>query len=599
MDLQHTANKAISALQAGDWQTAVAHMQQAIRLSPKHPELFHILAMALKTGGHFEQAAQAFEQCLSLQPSHAIALGNYANLHYQQNAFALAEKYYQQALTANPKHTDAAKNYALMLAMKLQRYDDALTVISPFNEPSCQLIRADILDKKGEHEAALNIIDALSKAVPANAELLLRRGRLLRSLGFSKQALDELTRNREVLQNHPEYPYLLACLHYDEDQLSDTETLLKEVLQQQPLNMEAHQALNQLYWEEGRDKDFLNSYLRLRESKQYDTKARMSEVTALVNAKRFDEALQLIDEGRKTEGDLPQYLHAAGAIASRTNQLDTAEQLLRLSANSGPQNARWQLDLASVLIKKGNYQEPLVLLESIGRMLPNNQEIWAYKGLCWRLLGDERYQWLYDFDNLVDYSPLPILANYDDAEDFFSQLEQSLKRLHRASRQPLDQSVDGGTQTMGNLFAQQDPVIQDYKQALQLRVHRFLEGLPKGDIEHPFYRRLTQQFRFSGAWSVCLSGEGFHTNHMHPEGWLSGPCYVSVPSLCNPNDPEQKGWVTIGETSLNLGDREETGLALCPERGMSLLFPSYMWHGTRKFYSAEQRITAPCDVMPN
>jgi len=599
MNLQQHADKAVKALQSGDWQNAIQYAQQALRISPQHPELFHILAMALKAGNYFDQAKQAFMQCLALQPQHAIARGNFANVLYQHGLFDDAEQHYRQAIKDHPRHIDAAKNLALMLAMKMQRYDDAIQVISTFEDPTCQLILADILDKKGEAEAALNIIDKLLTIAPNEAELLLRRGRLLRALGFSHQALAELKPLSEQFAKLPEFNYLLACLNYDENHLEQTEALLTATLKLQPHKIDAHQALNQLYWEEGRDNDFLSSYKILRQTRQYDVQARMSEATALVNAKRLDEALDLIQDGRQLDGELPQYLHATGAIMSRHGDHDSAEKLLRQAATLGPHNARWQLDLASVLIKQGNYQEPLQVLEAIGRQIPNNQEIWAYKGLCWRLLGDERYQWLCDFEHLVDYSPLPIPDNYDNAEHFFNQLEQSLKGLHRSTRQPLDQSVDGGTQTMGNLFAQQDPVIQDYKKVLGLRVKNFLQGLPRGDVNHPFYRRMQENFRFSGAWSVCLTGEGFHTNHVHPEGWLSGPCYIKVPSLCQADDPEQKGWVTMGETSLQLGNKEQTALALCPERGMSLLFPSYMWHGTRKFYSQEARITAPCDVMPN
>jgi tetratricopeptide (TPR) repeat protein len=598
MNLQQTADAAIKSLQSGDWQSAVQYAEKAIQLSSAHPELFHILAMALKSGGEFPRAIQAFQQCLKLQPKHAIARGNFANLLYQLNDFPNAEIHYKRALLDKPDHLDVAKNLAILLGLKMQRYDEALNTLSPFKDPASRLISADILAKKGEQQGALEIVEGLLSQAPENVELLLRRGRLLRELGFSKQAIETLAPFAEQLAQHPEYLYLMACLNYDEDHPDETEKLLLATLDIQPNNLDAHQVLNQLYWEEQRDQDFLASYQRLRDANQYDVAARMSELTSLFNAKQLDRAAELIQEGRRLDGDLPQYLHAEGALASRRSDLDSAERLLRLAAQQGPSLPRWQLDLASVLIKQGNYQEALDQLQPLLKMVPDNQELWAYIGLCWRLMEDEKYHWLYDLEHLVDYRPLPIPANYDSSEHFFSALQRSLKTLHKSARQPLDQSVDGGTQSMGNLFAQHDPVIQDYKRALTTRVQHYLDGLPKGDSSHPFYRRLTGQFRFSGAWSVCLSGEGFHTNHIHPEGWLSGPCYINVPSICRPDDPEQKGWVTMGETSLDLKEREHTALALCPEQGMSLLFPSYMWHGTRKFGGGEERITAPCDVMP-
>ena len=66
----------------------------------------------------------------------------------------------------------------------------------------------------------------------------------------------------------------------------------------------------------------------------------------------------------------------------------------------------------------------------------------------------------------------------------------------------------------------------------------------------------------------------------------------------SPDDPKKAGWVKFGETSLNLGDRESIGIELCPQPGMSVLFPSYMWHGTYPVNTNEFRMTAPCDIMP-
>ncbi|HEX7465481.1 MAG TPA: putative 2OG-Fe(II) oxygenase, partial [Usitatibacter sp.] len=35
-------------------------------------------------------------------------------------------------------------------------------------------------------------------------------------------------------------------------------------------------------------------------------------------------------------------------------------------------------------------------------------------------------------------------------------------------------------------------------------------------------------FAISGAWSVRLRSGGFHTAHVHPEGWISSACYIAL-----------------------------------------------------------------------
>ena len=49
----------------------------------------------------------------------------------------------------------------------------------------------------------------------------------------------------------------------------------------------------------------------------------------------------------------------------------------------------------------------------------------------------------------------------------------------------------------------------------------------KDDPAHPLFRRRSREFQYAGAWSTKLNDCGFHTNHFHPEGWISSAYYVS------------------------------------------------------------------------
>ena len=100
--------------------------------------------------------------------------------------------------------------------------------------------------------------------------------------------------------------------------------------------------------------------------------------------------------------------------------------------------------------------------------------------------------------------------------------------------------------------------------------------------------------RFAGSWSVRLTGEGFHVNHVHPAGWISSAFYVALPEAAMGGD---------GPCRLALDRRgaAELGLDLPPIRliepkpGRLVLFPSTMWHGTRPFATGE-RLTVAFDV---
>ena len=59
-----------------------------------------------------------------------------------------------------------------------------------------------------------------------------------------------------------------------------------------------------------------------------------------------------------------------------------------------------------------------------------------------------------------------------------------------------------------------------------------------------------------------------------------------------------EGYIKFGETSLDLGEKEEVAHKIKPEVGKCVFFPSYFWHGTIPFTGEAPRVTIPCDIDP-
>jgi uncharacterized protein (TIGR02466 family) len=99
----------------------------------------------------------------------------------------------------------------------------------------------------------------------------------------------------------------------------------------------------------------------------------------------------------------------------------------------------------------------------------------------------------------------------------------------------------------------------------------------------------------TGCWSVRLGKEGFHVNHVHPEGWISSAYYAEVPSEVA--DTEAKsGWIKFGEPRFPVpGATPEKFVQ--PRVGTLVLFPSYMWHGTMPIHGDEPRMTVAYDAV--
>src|SRR5213075_50526 len=176
----------------------------------------------------------------------------------------------------------------------------------------------------------------------------------------------------------------------------------------------------------------------------------------------------------------------------------------------------------------------------------------------------------------------------------FEALADRLRALHSHSGRYLDQSVRGGTQTDGPLFSRLDPEIRELRAVISEAVKQYRSGLPPLDPTHPMLRyRREGSVLFAGSWSVRLQGAGFHSNHVHPQGWISSAFYVAVPNGLT----GEQGWLTLGEPQAELGIAMQPFRRIEPKPGQLVLFPSMMWHGTLPFTDGE-RLTVAFDVAP-
>ena len=120
----------------------------------------------------------------------------------------------------------------------------------------------------------------------------------------------------------------------------------------------------------------------------------------------------------------------------------------------------------------------------------------------------------------------------------------------------------------------------------------YIGALGPLDPSHPLRGRVPMPHRFVGSWSVRLTSGGFHESHVHDEGWLSSALYVAIPE---PQKGTHDGWLTLGEPQKNLNLPLDPLAELEPKPGRLVLFPSYLWHGTRPFSSGE-RLSVAFDV---
>ena len=304
-----------------------------------------------------------------------------------------------------------------------------------------------------------------------------------------------------------------------------------------------------------------------------------------LEARNLDAADDAVRLAMKWLGEPAWLQQMAGHVASERGAIETADQLFE--AVGGDDDIGFAAQRVRHLIRANR---PDVAAALIDRWIDRDADrlLWPYRALARRMLGDPRESGLEGDEAFVQIHDLA------DMIGDLSSLAEYLRQLHMARTAPLDQSVRGGTQTDGNLLLRDDARIRHLRSVLLDAVKQYVDGLPPPEPGHPLLIGKRRPIRIAGSWSVRLSGKGFHTDHVHSQGWISSALYIALPHQDAESAAAQEGWLSLG-TARDLVPDLAPARLIEPRPGRLVLFPSTMWHGTRPFSEGE-RLTVAFDI---
>src|SRR5690606_4357917 len=109
---------------------------------------------------------------------------------------------------------------------------------------------------------------------------------------------------------------------------------------------------------------------------------------------------------------------------------------LKRAAEVSPTRAS-QRNLLSTLLRAGQPSDALALARQLRQDEPEEQYLVACEATALRLLGDESYRTLYDYERFVRSYDVPAPRGYFTAENFNASLADVLRAQHRSNAHPL------------------------------------------------------------------------------------------------------------------------------------------------------------------
>lgn len=595
----------LRALAAGQLDTAQSLLLQALRDSPAASEAPAALGQLAARRQQWAEAEAWFLRSLQLharQPRVWFARGQM--LEMLQRPAAAVEAFDQAAQHA--PELAAAHYHHARLRRDLGERSRALAAahraveLAPQDANALQLL-AMLQEEGGELPAALDTLDAALRLAPDRPALHHNRGVVLHRQGRHVDALAAHERalglGLDVAEAHYNLGNTLQALGRADEALA----AYRRALALQPLHALSLYDLAKLRWALGHA-DF-TAELEAAERAAPDSDVPPSLLgLLLLRAERAEAAAAAYRRAAALVPTNGAYADGLGQALSLLEQHDDACAAHRQAVSLAPDNAAVLSNAARSFYAAGAAAEGLALAERACAAAPNDQHALALLGTGWRLTGDARADWLNDLARCVTVLDITPPPGWADIASFNAALAEELTRLHTDAEAPIDQTLRHGTQTRGDLFDLDLPLVQALKRQLTQAITAWLATRPV-EVGHPFLGRVPSPagaWHFTDSWSSRLRSAGFHTNHIHAHGWLSSCYYVATPSSAL-REGSRDGWIKFGEPDLPepLRSSLPPGRMEAPQPGRLALFPSYLWHGTTPFHDDGYRLTVAFDVVPD
>lgn len=592
--------EAVRRLQAGHPQEADALLGPLSSVMGADPDYLNIAAATAMQLRRADQAIDLWRRSLAARPAQlrtAISLG-----HALRNRGDLtgARAVFEQALVGAPGDADALFGLGLV-AEALGDYPAALSALeraaaASVRHAGVREALGALLTRLGRAQEGVAELDAALRLQPASPTLPHNRGVAFEALRRDKEAGEAFSEAVRRLPRQPASWFGLGNVRRRAGDMAGALSAYRQAVAIAPSFLEAHAALNETLWQAGQE-GYLSSYVAALRQAPRDAALRGAYARQLTRIRSYDEARQEITEALRLSPDEPSLLDVLGQCLLGQKHPGAAADAFAAALRRTPQDARLSARLAEAYMLSGEALKARDVLSSALASDPHDQENLALMSVVLRLLGDEAAcRYLCDYEQLARALDVEPPEGYASMSAFHDELGPYLVAQHLTERHPTDQTLRGGTQTLGALFEDPHPLIQRLREQLAKAVARYIAQLPK-DARHPFLARAAAAFDFSGSWSVRLGQGGFHTNHIHPRGWISSAYYVRLPEGVAASSDRQ-GWFKLGETNADTCPALPAEKWIRPAEGQLILFPSYFWHGTHPFAQGQERLTVAFDVLP-
>lgn len=230
------AERGQQELDAGNFDQALDHFTQALKLEPKNAELYYLRAITYTWLDDYDKALADFDRAIQLDPKMAEVFYERGIAHLYLENYDLAEKDFDQAVGLDVEYIDAyvgrAWLYYLTDEYDAARKDIAQALRLDQEVADIYHVRGLILLDTGEFDQAIADFSKAIELEPDSAAAFNRRGLAYHARGDLAKALEDFEQALKLEPDFIDATYNRGLVNYDrgayQSAIADFTTVIKQ-----------------------------------------------------------------------------------------------------------------------------------------------------------------------------------------------------------------------------------------------------------------------------------------------------------------------------------------------------------------------------------
>jgi len=383
---------------------------------------------------------------------------------------------------------------------------------------------------------------------------------------------------------------------YQTGQLAAALKKCQDVLTVDPDNPDVLSLMGSIYLNTGEVGKSVQCLRGVLKSKPEDPQSHYNLGTALASHGDFENAIASQNRALELKPDYPDALYNLANAFRQTGEREAAASNYRRALDLAPGYPGAATNLASVLLEMSRPKDALAASKEALRFFPGDRDALSFCAIAASESGDpETASWILSMDHLVRPRDFNAPQGFTNLADFNKALVAHVLAHPTLTHEPHNMATRDGQQTenlaidpKGPIQQLEDMIVDAYDDYLS--VIKELNG-------HP-YVPLIPELRKIDIWGTVLGRQGHQAAHMHRNAWVSGVYYAQLPDIMHGENEDRAGWIEFGRPPDEFPCSVEHDVRLFePREGRMFMFPSYEYHRTIPFESAEQRISIAFDLL--